>query len=1033
MTSPETEPFAESFFSNITDAKNETLNGQKANKKGLGVGTAIGTAIGAHKLSSEAAKGDTDAQDKLDRVTTGDNKSNAAKFGAGVLPTAGARGRANNPGGKTTGTQTNSIGVTVPETQTTSLPAEEVKRMKNLPDGDENKLEPIPSANSVIPTAYTEQYNKKDPDDKRRTIVSLGKVPNEPKQGAGKALDLLNMGADLSAAVERGLKTMRSTVNVAMSPQMTGANVGAAFVSHVTGLLDATSQSLSEVGKDMDASVKRRTAEYGQRMKAQFAYMLDYICTDDKGKKKTLDQLDADDIGRLYDSMHNVWGREAEAVTKGLSPELAAGVRKAYGKALTDLGRYASEAKARTVTAKQGAKLERDKNVSDAKKRTEQDITQHFDNLPDDNPYKLHYLTLIDSGADPISAAETVTGDMNKAVNATRRFIETRVPQMEAQIEGLRGNLLDPQTEAQYRQNVVSAQANNNGSLPWAQVNALKLHDESTAKIKELEKKIDIYKKTVEAGPKLQQQYNADWRQRSHTGMGEAVAERLFGNRDMFNNPSEHPLEAGVTEAVMSKPGDIRNIERYMEKGLNLMDIITYKLKGTAQSKVTKHLQDTVTDNMMTVLGDSKYEDMRATAIWEANNKKDLDKLEEVYNNLHKKNGVIQEYARGSGGVYTQEFMNWLDGLDEDIKDGEKIYLDNNGIPIARIYMPESYKDQDIFMHPGAIGLFNAAYMRSLREPGHDKKDVSPEEWALQKALWMQSSIESSKMEQSFINRLKQQPYTTKITIQGKDALETWKKFLGRDIEAAGSGKTSDTYTLSVNVTAALLEQLDRVYNQTGLNCWDKGENAFADWETTAPRVMKEALIKGIANDNGLPSPYAEDLYVNGSYVKYRSTDAVTMSDLANISSAAADKALRQGTSQLIAVRDINNWLKTNGNIKNAVIPGKDWKSININDTNQIKRINIHLRAFEINVYTNGLNKKDLTVKSRLGGILDIADKISKNTSMITPQNKNEIKKILEDVKAILDSADSTLTSDNTYINKKQAVTNALNVVQNTP
>lgn len=1046
MTSPETEPFAKGpvtqKIKNAAQTVGTTLKntGQQVKNKvnefatGWDIGNEVSNDTNGLKSTYLDKKRDSQKGDD------GDSRAEAAGYGINMAAnkTADNTGKVINRAGEAikhppeTREQADKPGTSHfenPNTGKKETQAMQTALDPNLKDKDSRSVlgdrERRETSEGQFTTLYTTGGAGK------KTITALGKVPNEPKQGAGKALDLLNMGADLSTAVERGLKTMRSTVNVAMSPQMTGANVGAAFVSHVTGLLDATSQSLSEIGKDMDASVKRRTAEYGQRMKAQFAYMLDRICTDASGKKKTLDQLDADDIGRLYDSMHNVWGREAEAVTKGLSPELAAGVKKAYGKALTDLGRYASEAKARTVTAKQEAKLVRDKKVSDTKERTEQDITQHFDSLPDDNPYKLHYQTLTDSGLDPISAAETVTGDMNKAVNATRRFVETRVPQMEAQIKGLRSNLLDPKTEAQYRSNVASAQANNNGSLPWQQVNALELHDKSKARIDELEKKIDIYKKTVEAGPKLQQGYNTDWRQRSYTGVGEAVAERLFGNRDVFNS-DEHPLERGITEAVMSKPGDIHNVERCMKNGLNLMDIITHKLRGAAQSKIIKHLQDTVTDHVMTVLGDDKYKDMRATAIWEANNRKSLDKLEEVYNNLNKKNGVIQEYARGSGGVYTQEFMDWLNDSLNDTVNGTKTYYDKNGIPVAQIYMPKDYVGQDILMHPGAMGLFNAAYMRSLRERGHDKKDVSPEEWALQKALWMQSSIESSKMEQSFINSLKQQSYTTKITIQGKEALETWKKFLGRDVEVVGTGKTPDTFTLSVNVTGAMLEQLDRLRNQNGLNCWDRGENAFADWQTSVPDTMKKILIKGIANDYGLPSPYADDLYVNGPHVEYRSTDTVTMGDMANINSVAANKALRQSASQLTAMRDIKNWLITNGNIKNAVIPGRDWNNIDIDDLKQIDRINIHLSAFDIYVYYNGLTKRDLTDKNKLGGILGIAEKITKNKSMITPQNKDNVKKILDKVNSILDSAGNNFTNDNMYKNKKQIITDALKVVQNT-
>lgn len=741
----------------------------------------------------------------------------------------------------------------------------------------------------------------------KKTVTALGKVPNEPKQGAGKALDLLNMGADLSAAVERGLKTMRSTVNVAMSPQMTGANVGAAFVSHVTGLLDATSQSLSEIGKDMDASVKRRTAEYGQRMKAQFAYMLDYICTDDKGNKKTLDQLDADDIGRLYDSMHNVWGREAEAVTKGLSPELAAGVRKAYGKALTDLGRYASEAKARTVTAKQGAKLERDKNVNTEKEKLHKatkdwaeriitDADQWAQSNPGaslserllDNPgevYARGISRMVAGGVAPDKAIKMARDDVTQFTNTALKYTESEYSRLQASdkkvidyidkcdlviddnydnltktydykgntddVAAMQSIANDPNTPSDYK-NLL------NDQIKYVELRSdlYENHDNLTDNIRKTNDEMNIYIQ-LRNSPRLlkrMQSKNADIN---------AAAELIGADLDV-------PGYRAYSEYLSGKSGELNQVAREVQKGKTLDSCIRTIASKPIQSKIINEIaKSTDWKTIQTILGSDQLIGATARSMWIATNRKDLELLRNEYFN---KTG---KYAFDDRGDYTTEFFNWLDNNGGN-EPNLKFDIDVNGTPVSIKIKRLDNNYISSVKTKLSTGTFNPRFVWQtsdllLNELSNPKSEINKayvsDKLPSEIDRFVQNTVRASLIrawiaESKVLRDAEKLGFNTTISLPESLGSE-WREMLGIVQKYVAGGRLPLSGSISLNTAQSIISDLSDELDKRREICEKNRINPLTDKDCLALQGYKMTLIGSICRSTGIANPYPGSLHTN--------------------------------------------------------------------------------------------------------------------------------------------------------------------------
>lgn len=929
MTSPETEPFAKGpvtqKIKNATHSAKQAVQTVGTTLKNAGQQVknkvnefATGWDIGNEVSNDTNGLRSTHLDKKKDsqKGDDGDSRAEAAGYGINMA----ANKTADNAGeviGKAeevikhpleTREQVNKPGTSHfenPNTGKKETQAMQTALDPNLKDKDDRSVLGDRERRETSEGQFTTLYGTGEAG--KKTITALGRVPNEPKQGAGKALDLLNMGADLSTAVERGLKTMRSTVNVAMSPQMTGANVGAAFVSHVTGLLDATSQSLSEIGKDMDASVKRRTAEYGQRMKAQFAYMLDCICTDASGKKKTLDQLDADDIERLYDSMHNVWGREAEAVTKGLSPELAAGVRKAYGKALTDLGRYASEAKTRTVTAKQEAKLTYDQNVSAAKEKlhnatktwadgiianadkwvqnnSNASLSERLVNNPGE-VYARGISRMVAGGVAPDKAIKMARDDVTRFTNTALKYTESEYNRLQASdkkvldyidkcnllininyndltnkygyngniddVTGMQSIANDPNTPKDYK-DLLDKQM----SYIQTMSDLYKNHDSLIDDIRKTNDELNIYVQ-LRNTPRLLE------RMQSKNADINAAAELIGADLDA-------PGHRAYSEYLSGKSGELNQVAREVQKGKTLDSCIRTIASKPIQSKIINEIaKSTDWETIRTILGSDQFIGATARSMWIATNRKDLELLRDEY---YKKTG---KYAFDDRGDYTSEFFNWLNyGGGNGSK--LKFDIDVNGTPVSiKINRLDNNYISSVKAKLSA-GTFNPGFVWQtsdllLNELSNPKSEINkayasgsppPEIDRFVQNTVRASLIRAWIAESKVLRDAEKLGFNTTIPLPESLGSE-WREMLGIVQKYVAGGKLPLSGSISLNTAQSIISDLSDKLDERREYCEKNRINPLRDDVCLALQGCKTALIGSICRSTGIANPYPRSLYTN--------------------------------------------------------------------------------------------------------------------------------------------------------------------------
>lgn len=846
----------------------------------------------------------------------------------------------------------------------------------------------------------------------KKTITALGRVPNEPKQGAGKALDLLNMGADLSTAVERGLKTMRSTVNVAMSPQMTGANVGAAFVSHVTGLLDATSQSLSEIGKDMDASVKRRTAEYGQRMKAQFAYMLDCICTDASGKKKTLDQLDADDIERLYDSMHNVWGREAEAVTEGLSPELAAGVKKAYGKALTDLGRYASEAKARTVTAKQEAKLVRDKKVSDAKEKLHGDIRQWLDDHKDDIRAK-GVERAIASGKDPTEAVRMMVYDVPGFANAAVKDIESEISAMRDSIPQLdkERDILDDEVSKarvklrQYtefsKKSMNSDEINNIASLEqnylshsqkpyhsalFDYIDKYKKRDMfDVTKYNPVINKFNDLNKEKQEYLNLRNYERTDTKYKSKIGDINAIGDSLYYGVD--NDWRSKPWLYDAAAYLSGKQTDLKKVKEVIRRGGTIFTAVRKLFSIPAKKEFMGAIQNELVSSVPAMLGCDELKDSVAKHIWAKNNRSKLEKLAKIYDDEIAKNGG-KESPYADRGAFSDDFINWVGSNGKDAGNGDHIYGTGDG--------------EYIIITPYDRGTYLKVIDNAIKDGTYGQMVWGASDYILNEMCDVDSEFNKnfSKLPQEIVNfvhmnsvvsvmqaydkiqkmlgEADKKGYTSLINLNEFMKPEEWQELIGRTRTWVGAGKNTLNSAMNSINAKIVFDSLTEALDNRMAKCRKEGlnENTDKTCNKISETILK--LSENICNSTGIENPFKESLYTKyGVIMAEQGNNNATFTDFAKLQVANYKAIVEQ--SQILSAFSA---------AKGTNIHKPDLK-IDLTDTNEIKNLAAYVSYITGQDVQSGGSWGNILKNDNIKLIKDILKKINKDFKKTNASNED--------------------------------------------
>ena len=231
----------------------------------------------------------------------------------------------------------------------------------------------------------------------------------------------LNLAADVASAVDRGLRSARSIVRAAMNPSATGLNEAQTMIAETIRNLDSVAETISDISGTADDVVKKMARNAEDRMKAQFAYMIDRI-----GGGKDLTEFSQGETDHLFAAMKDVWGKDAERLAEGKNPAVAKAIRQTYGKAIDLVGRRGKSLKTEAIQTKRDLALDKKETKEWAEEDKEREAYKWLEMYDQDDPVRHVFNTLVQNGATPYKAAMLIVNNGTTARNKAMESLRTK-------------------------------------------------------------------------------------------------------------------------------------------------------------------------------------------------------------------------------------------------------------------------------------------------------------------------------------------------------------------------------------------------------------------------------------------------------------------------------------------------------------------------------------------------------------------------------------------------------------------------------
>ena len=290
-------------------------------------------------------------------------------------------------------------------------------------DGEEKKVDDVP------PGTPHEQGGRDDlgvEDEVSKFDTKLnGEDIEKPRsrmewvlQGASTTL---NLATDVASAVDRGLRSARNIVRAAMNPSATGLNEAQTMIAETIKNLDNVAETISDISGTADDVVKKMARNAEDRMKAQFAYMIDRI-----GGGKDLTEFSQGETDHLFAAMKDVWGKDAERLAEGKNPAVAKAIRQTYGKAIDLVGRRGKSLKTEAIQTKRDLALDKKETKEWAEEDKEREAYKWLEMYGQDDPVRHVFNTLVQNGATPYKAAMLIVNNGTTARNKAMESLRTK-------------------------------------------------------------------------------------------------------------------------------------------------------------------------------------------------------------------------------------------------------------------------------------------------------------------------------------------------------------------------------------------------------------------------------------------------------------------------------------------------------------------------------------------------------------------------------------------------------------------------------
>ena len=753
-------------------------------------------------------------------------------------------------------------------------------------DGEEEKVDDVP------PGTPHEQRGRDDlgiGDEVSKFDTELsGEGIEKPRsrmewvlQGASTSL---NLAADVASAVDRGLRSARSIVKAAMNPSATGLNEAQTMIAETIKNLDNVAETISDISGTADDVVKRMARNAEDRMKAQFAYMIDRI-----GGGKDLTEFSQEETDHLFAAMKDIWGKDAERLAEGKNPAVAKAIRQTYGKAIDLVGRRGKSLKTEAIQTKRDLALDKKETKEWAEEDKEREAYKWLEMYDQDDPVRHVFNTLVQNGATPYKAAMLI---VNNGTTARNKALESLRTKKHLVIEAKKnGGIAFDQNDMDEMKQVKDELDEFHKKI----TSGIELTPDEQNELNDLNEHYDDlqkrYRKAKTAGM-IWGDYEQDVLDRINTAHFNvqfdirtdrdyiAFTETLKTLFPGMENENIFRMGADLAKSNRSKFRDMVNA---LKAGKNPITVVLDQLTPINRSKLYNSYAGQIGDLLKSAMKDENVKKYVATANFFDINRGAFKDIEGPY---FKEKGIS---PIGNGGGYTQDFMDYVsENIVTDDK-GEVAYNDNGQ---AEIKTPEGSQFIYFIDHPKVTGklrgnaisdftsIFKKAMMgmKNLDDLGEgvaqllknsivtDIMDISTNEEKLFKALRDSRLNVSMRVDPSYLD---------------ESAISAWNEFINEDPSIIAQGKDANGYEMNLTMAIGFCKSLDEDIRNRITYLISENKNPLADDKLDRLYGTKMAVVNTLARNAGKASVYTGDAHIdeNGK-LHAQSNDKIGISSL---------------------------------------------------------------------------------------------------------------------------------------------------------
>ena len=694
----------------------------------------------------------------------------------------------------------------------------------------------------------------------------------------------LNLAADVASAVDRGLRSARNIVKAAMNPSATGLNEAQTMIAETIKNLDSVAETISDISGTADDVVKKMARNAEDRMKAQFAYMIDRI-----GGGKDLTEFSQGETDHLFAAMKDIWGKDAERLAEGKNPAVAKAIRQTYGKAIDLVGRRGKSLKTEAIQTKRDLALDKKETKEWAEEDKEREAYKWLEMYDQDDPVRHVFNTLVQNGATPYKAAMLI---VNNGTTARNKAMESLRTKKHLVIEAKKnGGIAFDQNDMDEMKQVKDELDEFHKKI----ISGVKLTPDEQDELNDLDEHYDDlqkrYRKAKTAGM-IWGKHEQDVLDRINTAQFNvqfdirtdrdyiAFAETLKTLFPGMENENIFRMGADLAKSNRTK---FRNMVNALKAGKNPITVVLDQLTPIRRTELYNSYAGQIGDILKSAMKDENVKKYVATANFFDINRNAFKNIEGPY---FEEKGIS---PIGNGGGYTQDFMDYVsENVVMDDK-GKVAYNDNGQVEIKT---PEGSQFIYLFNHPkvtgklrgNAISDFTNRFKKAMMEM-KNLDDLGEGVAQLLKNTIVTDIMDISTNEEKLFKALRDSRLNVSMRVDpsylDKSAISAWNEFINEDPSIIAQGKDANGYEMNLTMAIGFCKSLDEDIRNRITDLISENKNPLADDKLDRLYRTKMAVVNTLARNAGKESVYTGDAHIdeNGK-LHAQSNDKIGISSL---------------------------------------------------------------------------------------------------------------------------------------------------------